>query len=203
MQNRLLARLRVLRGALLIVRSYRGRGHESLDSAQAASLLLAARRSSVVLGLLVACAARAAGYSVEVPHAVDAWRTGFVARQHGFHGRRPYYVADTAQFVPGPLGDRPAAVLLFTLEGVRTSGDFLQYVATFWRSGGNYLFCCVRKVGGTGQRELKDIAIDDDHVLLHGASYGPGDAPCCPSRPVTLRFGLRGRALVEVASGPR
>lgn len=160
----------------------------------------AARCTTFVLCLLLALGARAAGYSLEVPHAVDAWRTSFVARQHTFNGHRPYYVADTAQFMPGQLGDRPAAVLLFTLEGVRNGDDWLQYIATFWRSGGNYLFCCVRQIAGKGQREFKELAIDDEHVLLRGAAYGPGDAPCCPSRPMTVRLALRGRSLVEVAS---
>ncbi len=162
--------------------------------------MIAARCTSLLVFLSLALSARAAGYSLEVPHAVDAWRAGFVARQHTFNGRRPYYVADTAQFVPGPLGDRPAAVLLFTLEGVRNGEDWLQYVATFWRSGGNYLFCCVRQIGGKGQREFKEIAIDHEHVVLRGTSYGPGDAPCCPTRPLALRLALRGRSLVEVAS---
>jgi hypothetical protein len=75
--------------------------------------------------------------------------------------------------------------MLFTVEGVRGPDDWLQYVATFWYRGGNYLFCCVHRVGGKGLQLINELSVEPDRVILGGNTYRSTDAVCCPSRPMT------------------
>jgi hypothetical protein len=138
--------------------------------------------------------------SFAVPHEVDAWRTRYVSTQRTFDGRRPHYVDDTARFVVGRIDLRPVAALLFTLEGMRAPDDWQQYAAVFWSSAGHYLYCCVQRVGAKGTRLLDDIGIVDDRIRLSGKAYADGDAPCCPTRPVSVRYALSRHRIVEVGA---
>jgi len=138
--------------------------------------------------------------SVDVPHDVDAWRARYVSAQHTFDGRRPHYVDDTARFAVGRIELRPVAALLFTLEGVRASDDWQQYAAVFWSSAGHYLFCCVQRVGAKGKRLLDGIDIVDDRIRLSGKTYSDGDAPCCPTRPLNVRYALARHRIVELGA---
>jgi hypothetical protein len=151
-----------------------------------------------VLLLAAVGGARAASESVAMPHEIDAWRARFVSAQHTYDGRRPYFVEDTAKLVVGRIDQRPVAALLFTLEGQHAHEDWQQYVAVFWSSAGNYLFCCVRRVGAKGTRLLDDIGIDDDRIRLSGKAYAAADAPCCPSRAIVVRFALARHRLTEL-----
>jgi hypothetical protein len=165
-----------------------------------------ARASLARLAFLGACAwaaanpAVAAPTSLDLPHEVDAWRGRFVATQRTFDGHRPYYVEDSARFVVGRIEQRPVATLLFTLEGVRASDDWQQYAALFWSSAGHYLFCCVQRVGAKGTRLLDDVGIVDDRIRLSGKAYAAADAPCCPTRPLTVGFALARHRLVEIGA---
>jgi hypothetical protein len=151
--------------------------------------------------LLCLCAASAAAATtaVDIPHDVVAWRARFVAAHRGSDGHRGYYVEDTARFVVGRIEQRGVGALLFTLEGQHASGDWQQYVAVFWSSAGHYLYCCSQRVGAAGTRLLDDIAIDDDRIRLRGNAFSAGDAPCCPSRPVSVRLALARHRLSELA----
>ncbi len=148
--------------------------------------------------LLAALHAAAAPVSIGVPHEVDEWRAKFIAQQHTFDHQRALYSPDSTQFVLGRLADKPVAVMLFTVEGVRGSDDWLQYVATFWFRGGNYLFCCVHRVGAKGLQLFNELSVEPDRVILNGNAYRNTDALCCPSKPVTLRLELARRKLVEL-----
>jgi len=81
---------------------------------------------------------------------------------------------------------------------VRGGDDWLQYVATFWFRGGNYLFCCVHRVGGMGLQLFNELSLEPDRVILRGNTYRSTDAPCCPSKPMTLRLELERRKLIEL-----
>ncbi len=151
---------------------------------------------------MLANSVAAAPVSVDMPHEVDAWRARFVSAQHTFDGHRPYYVEDTAKFVVGQIEQRPVAALLFTLEGLRAPDDWQQYAAVFWSSAGHYLFCCVQRVGAKGMRLLDDIGIDGDRIRLSGKAYVAGDAPCCPSRPLSVRLALARHRLSELGAAP-
>jgi hypothetical protein len=153
---------------------------------------------ATLVALLAAVQAAAAPASITVPHEVDAWRMSFAASQHTYNRAHAFSPPDATQFALGRLADKPVAVMLFTLEGVRGPADWLQYVATFWFRGGNYLFCCVHRVGGKGLQLINDLRVEPDRVILSGNTYRSTDALCCPSKPVTLRLALERRRLVEL-----
>ncbi len=167
----------------------------AIASAHRAALAGLAALLATLLATLPAAAAPA---SIAVPHEVDDWRASFVASQHTYNRARALYSPDATQFVLGRLADKPVAVMLFTVEGVRGPEDWLQYVATFWYRGGNYLFCCVRRVGGKGLQLVNDLSVEPDRVILSGNTYRSSDAVCCPSMPVKMRLALERRRLVEV-----
>jgi hypothetical protein len=146
---------------------------------------------------LVPGAALAAG-GADLPHDIDAWRQGFIARQHTYDGHRPLYAQDSSDLEYGRLSDKRVAALLFTLQGVRGREDWEQYVAVFWQSGGHFLFCCQRHIGGKGERLMKSLAFEGDLLGVHGLAYTASDPPCCPSAPRALRLRLSHRALSEV-----
>jgi hypothetical protein len=159
----------------------------------------AVRTTLVALAALLATVqAAAAPTSIAVPHEVESWRSSFVAAQHTYNRARALSSSDATQFALGRLADKPVAVMLFTVEGVRGPADWLQYVATFWFRGGNYLFCCVHRVGGKGLQLINDLQLEPDRVILAGNTYRSSDAVCCPSKPVTLRLALERRRLVEL-----
>jgi hypothetical protein len=149
---------------------------------------------------LAALQAAAAPTAIGVPHEVEDWRGSFARAQHTYGKSHAIISPDATQFVFGRLADRPVAVMLFTLEGVRGPDDWLQYVATFWYRGGNYLFCCVHRVGGKGLQLINELSVEPDRVILAGNTYRNTDAVCCPSRPMTLRLALERRRLIELPS---
>jgi hypothetical protein len=153
-----------------------------------------------VAALFAALPAAAAPASLAVPYEVDTWRASFVASQHTYNHARAHASPDATQFVIGRLADKPVAVLLFTVEGVRGPGDWLQYLATFWFRGGNYLFCCVRRIGGKGLQLINELGIEPDRVILGGNTYRSSDPVCCPSLPFKLRLALERRRLVELGA---
>jgi hypothetical protein len=131
-----------------------------------------------------------------VPLEVEAWRMHYLAANQRRGSPPMHYVADTAQFLVGSLHDRPMSALLFTLERVPGGSDWTQLVALFWVRDAHYLFCCVQPVAAAGSRLISGLAFSGDYLTLQGNTYGPGDAACCPSRPVTLRYALAHRRLV-------
>jgi|SRR5271166_1260129 len=153
-----------------------------------------------IASLLAALQAAAAPNSIAVPYEVESWRSAFLASQHTYNRARALSPPDATQFVIGRLADKPVAVMLFTVEGVRGPGDWLQYVATFWFRGGNYLYCCARRVGGKGLQLINELGIEPDRVLLSGNTYRSSDPVCCPSLPVRLRLALERRRLVELGA---
>src|SRR6202142_34077 len=163
-----------------------------------------ARRSALagLAALFTALPGFAAPASIGVPHEIDAWRASFVASQHTYNHARALSPPDATQFALGRLSDKPVAVMLFTVEGVRGPADWLQYVATFWSRGGNYLICCVRRVGGKGLQLINDLHVEPDRVILSGKTYRATDAVCCPSKPGMQPPALGGRRLVELGGTP-
>lgn len=163
----------------------------------------AVRTALVGLAALLATVqvqAAAAPSSIAVPHEVDAWRLSFTASEHTYNRAHAFSPSDATQFALGRLADKPVAVMLFTVEGVRGHADWLQYVAAFWFRGGNYLFCCVHRVGGKGLQLINELHMEPDRVMLVGNTYRSSDAVCCPSKPMALRLALDRRRLVELGA---
>ena len=154
-------------------------------------------RAALLCGTALAAGPGMAGGGADLPHDIDAWRD-FIARQHTYDGHRPLYAQDSSDLEFGRLSDRHVAVLLFTLQGVRGRDDWEQYVAAFWQSGGNYLFCCQRRVGGRGERLMKSIAFEGDLLRVNGNAFVATDPPCCPSAPFALRLRMSRHSLSEV-----
>jgi hypothetical protein len=133
-----------------------------------------------------------------VPADVATWLEAYVASRETFEGGIVHYPHHGAHFVEGDLGNRPAGLLLFGLEQIRGGTDWLQYLVVFWKRHGQFVFCCVRRVGGKAYRSVEEFDFSDRGVRLTGKTWVSGkDAMCCPSKPFEVYLTVKDSMLAE------
>ncbi len=132
-----------------------------------------------------------------IPDDIASWLETYVASRETFNGGVVHY-PQSVQFVEGDLGDQPAGLVLFSLEGIRGGTDYLSYLALFFKRQGKFVFCCLRRAGGKGTRSVDDFNFKDPGIRISGKEFVPGkDAMCCPSKPYSMDLVVASGQLVE------
>lgn len=119
--------------------------------------------------------------------------------------------------VNGPLfdGDKPAAVVFFTLAGVDLTNGYSEYMAIFAAGAGRDL----SKVGGPKERPFHLVAttmvgskwsrtlnwqtarISRGTIVVKGKRWSNGDPGCCPGTPIEVTFALSPELTGELLPG--
>lgn len=97
-------------------------------------------------------------------------------------------------------GSRNDAIALFSIEGFQGGNLHAEYLAFFQAiepQGGSaaqpFRLVAVTQIGGRGSRtfDWETARLGPGGVRLVGKRWGPDDASCCPSLPVSVSFRVK------------
>ena len=149
---------------------------------------------------LCACclaAAVAAASGIADP-AIDHWIAAHAKKLRSVEAAGARYA------VTGDLdgdGRRDVAVL-YTLQGTGEDRFLLRFLAAFRRGPHALEYRAHALVGGRGMREVNRATILGRQVEIESLEFRHGDAACCPTRFVKMRYRLNGRRLERVGGRP-
>jgi hypothetical protein len=157
---------------------------------------LIAQAAALCTGCLAVAVAAASGVA---DPAIDRWIAAHANKLRGAE------VAGTRYAVTGDLdgdGRRDFAVL-YTLQGTGADRFLLRFLAVFRRGPQALEYRAHALVGGRGMREVNRATILGRQVEIESLEFRRGDAACCPTRFVKMRYRLDGRRLERVAGAPQ
>jgi hypothetical protein len=122
----------------------------------------------------------------------------FIARQA--RSERGAEYPDARMVLAGDLNRDgiPDIAVLYTIEGMLGSNNYVQYLAVFIRRRGKIVPVAHAQVGGKSYRDVELSSISENSLELQTMDYAPNDAMCCPSRKGKTRYALVGRILREM-----
>jgi len=94
-------------------------------------------------------------------------------------------------------GDKDV-VVLYTLENLGGTNQYVQYLAVFINRRGRLLYVTHQLIGGKNRRAIESVSIKEGKINLQTQEYLPTDASCCPSKKGEVRFILSRGKLKEV-----
>ncbi|MCC6847504.1 MAG: hypothetical protein IT294_03310 [Deltaproteobacteria bacterium] len=123
----------------------------------------------------------------------NAW---IAAQAQRVHGQAP---RDARKSCEGDVnGDgRGDVVVIYTIEGVGGGDAWTQYATVLTSTPQGYGATMPKEIGGKSVRAVEGCTIGGATVELALKTYGPQDAPCCPSVPGKARLAFAGGALSD------
>lgn len=90
--------------------------------------------------------------------------------------------------------DEPAVVATYDVEGCLGGNNSIQGVAVFLRRGGRIVMLRPRL---EAPLSVETARVEEGRVVAEAMRWAPGDAQCCPSQRVAVRFAMREGRLVQ------
>ncbi|HEX8492199.1 MAG TPA: hypothetical protein VF658_05105 [Pyrinomonadaceae bacterium] len=157
------------------------------------------RRILAALNLLVALGIFSASqFALAQSQRDKAVIDNFIARQMRRESATEY--KEARSIVRGDLnndGDKDV-VVLYTLENLGGTNQYVQYVAVFINRRRRLLYVTHQLVGGKNRRAIDSVSIKERKINMQTEEYLPTDASCCPSKKGKVSFMLSRGKLKEV-----
>jgi hypothetical protein len=92
----------------------------------------------------------------------------------------------------------PDAAVLYTMEDLNGTNNYVQYLAVFTRNNGRLVPVCREAVGGKQYRSIDLTSIRNNTMYFQTTDYAPQDPTCCPTMKGSTRYALNGKKLKEI-----
>jgi len=92
----------------------------------------------------------------------------------------------------------PDTAVLYTLEGMFGTNNYVQHLAVFVQVKGRLVHAAHTPVGGKYYRAIELTGIRENVMLFKTTDYAESDPRCCPSMEGTTKYVLSGGALKEL-----
>jgi hypothetical protein len=102
-----------------------------------------------------------------------------------------------------------AKAVIFNIEGWRGGNTSTQYLAIYLRNSfgeewppnkpfHKLSLHSLVKIGSDFERQFISLEIKKDIIHLSGKAWGPNDAHCCPTVPISIQFKIESQGVREI-----